>query len=239
MAEVLAVITARGGSKGVPRKNIRSVGDKPLIAWSIESARSSDRIDDILISTDDKEIADVCRDWGCEVPFLRPAEFAKDDSPHYLALQHAVEWYESMKGCEISYLVLLQPTSPFRSSGDIDGCVRLATERDATGVFSVEETHVHPILTRRLADEGTLENYVTSDLSYLRRQDLPPALFVNGAVWVVKPKEMMKQKTVFVDPALGYIMPSERSWQIDTEWELAMADMMARNGLVGKSETVS
>lgn len=228
MPDVLGLITARGGSKGIPRKNILPVGGKPLIAWTIEAARAARRLTRVVVSTDDEEIAAVSRQWGAEAPFLRPAAMAGDDSPHVLAVLHALEWLIERERVRPDYLVLLQPTSPLRSPADIDAAIHLAMERRAEAVVSVSETHDHPMLARRIRADGALESFVPCDLAYPRRQDLPKAYALNGAVYVFRVESLLVRRALDVPGALGYVMPADRSLQVDTPWDLRLAELILR-----------
>ena len=223
---VLGLITARGGSKGVPMKNLAPLAGRPLIAWTIEAALNSSSLDRVVVSTDDVRIADVAREWGAEVPFLRPAELAQDDSPHVDVVLHAIHWLSDREGNQPGRVVLLQPTSPLRSAADIDGAVNLALREDADAVVSVVESHVHPYLTHRMTERGILQPFVRCDVAYPRRQDLPPAYFVNGAVFVNRRTSLLATRTFYPNETYGYVMPPERSIQIDTLWDLRLAELV-------------
>ena len=194
MKDVLGLVTARGGSKGVPGKNVMPLGDKPLIGWTIEAAQQSCSIGRIVVSTDDANIAGVARQWGAEVPFLRPAELAGEDSPHIDVVCHALDWLERRERYMPEYVLLLQPTSPLRTAEDIDAAALIAEERAADAVVSVETTHHHPFLVKRIAEDGTLSDFVTSDLAYLQRQVLPPAYFINGAIFLNHRKALLEKE---------------------------------------------
>lgn len=226
MSTVLGLLTARGGSKGIPRKNIRLVGGKPLIAWSIEAALASRRVARTIISTDDEEIAQIACQWGAQAPFLRPAELAQDASPHLAVVRHALDWLAENEGYHPDYILLLQPTSPFRTSADIDAAIEIAQSHDAEAVVGVTPTHHHPLLTKTIRPDGTLENFMTSDLAYLRRQDLPAAYAINGAIYLNRPAALLRDGTFSPSGAYAYVMPPERSLDIDTEWDLYLANLI-------------
>jgi CMP-N,N'-diacetyllegionaminic acid synthase len=217
--ETVALVTARGGSKGVPGKNIAPVAGKPLIAWTIEAAKTARRVGRTLVSTDDRGIAEAAQACGAEVPFVRPAELARDGSSHISVVLHALGWLEE-HGCRPRYLVLLQPTSPLRTGHDIDEAIALAYEKDADSVVSVCRAHNHPLLVKKLTPEGCLGDYIVSDLAYLRRQDLPEALALNGAVYVTKVAVLRAQKTFLPPRTFPYLMPPERSLEVDDPWDL-------------------
>lgn len=214
--KVLAVIPARGGSKGVPRKNVRLLGGKPLIAWTIDAARESGTIDRIIISTDDREIAATAVAWGGEVPFMRPAELARDDAPGDAPFRHAAG---QMPGFDIA--VLLQPTSPLRNAADIDGCVALAV-KTGRPVASVTESSKHPAWMFTL--EGGVMSPVVPDLAQAtRRQDLPPVYALNGAVYVMKMSNLGEGQPLVSSDTAAYVMPPERSVDVDAEIDFITA----------------
>ena len=226
MSHIIGLITARGGSKAIPRKNIRLLAGKPLIAWTIEAALASRGLSRLLVSTDDVEIATVARQWGAEVPFMRPAELARDDSPHIPVLIHAVEWLERVEGTTVDYLLLLQPTSPLRVGRDIDAAIELARAKNADSVISVREASTHPYFTRRITADGRLRDFVAKPDGYLRRQVLPPAYAWNGALFLVRRDILMQRQMLETEHTYAYTMPPERSLEIDTPWEWRLAELM-------------
>ena len=227
---VLGLITARGGSKSIPGKNVIPVGGKPLISWTIEVALQSQGISRVIVSTDDDEIAQVSEQWGAEVPFMRPPELAQDDSSHISVALHALSWLESHDGSPPDYLMLLQPTSPLRTVDDIESAIRLARDREADGVVGVCETHQHPHLIKRIAPDGTLEDFVDGSSrpgsSAARRQVLPPAYFVNGAIYLTRTQVLFDQQTFQPTRTLAYVMPQRRSLQIDDPWDLHLVRLI-------------
>jgi len=226
---VVGIITARGGSKSIPKKNITLVGDKPLIAWTIEGALQSHSLSRVIISTDDEEIAAVSRQWGAEVPFMRPEELARDDSPHVPVVVHAVEWLESQGDLPPDYIMLLQPTSPFRSAEDIDAAIDLACEKDADAVVSVCPTRDHPYLSREITSDGKLLSFVPTPEGYLRRQAFPLVYALNGAIYLVRRKVFLEGRTWFPECTYAYVMPPERSLDIDSPWDLYIADLILKD----------
>jgi CMP-N,N'-diacetyllegionaminic acid synthase len=230
---VLGLITARGGSKGIARKNLAPVGGKPMIAWSIEAARAARGVDRVVVSTDDTEIAEVSRRYGAEVPFVRPADLAQDDSSHLDVILHCVDWLAAEEKCQFEYVMLLQPTSPLRTAEDIDAAAKLAVEENAESVISVCETHHHPYLTTRIADDGTLTDFMSGTpepgTSSIRRQDMPVAYFINGAIYLVRNDVLLEQRTLLPARTLPYLMPQERSWQVDEPADLRLVDWVLRD----------
>lgn len=223
---ILGLITARGGSKGVPRKNIRTLAGKPLMAWTIEAARRSRLIARVIVSTDDGEIAEVAREWGAAVPFMRPAALASDDASHITVVRHAVEWLARHEDWSADYVVTLQPTSPFRTTEDIDQAVELALSEGYGAVVGVAEARDHPFLARLMTKAGTLEEFVMCDLDYPRRQDLPPVYSINGAVYVNRCDSLATHEGLIPPGAIGFVMPHERSLDIDTPWDFHLAELL-------------
>ena len=227
-SHVVGVITARGGSKSIPKKNIALLAGKPLIAWTIETALRSAALSRVIVSTNDIEIAEVAREWGAEAPFLRPAELARDDSPHIPVVVHAVEWLESHEDTRPDYVLLLQPTSPLRSVEDIDNAIRLGLEKDADSVVSVCQASSHPYLAKCLTADGRLQDFVPKPEGYLPRQALTPAYVVNGALYLARRDVLIEKQTFYTERTYAYVMPPERSLDIDTPWDLYLADLILK-----------
>lgn len=225
----LGLVTARGGSKGLPGKNLRFVAGKPLIAWTLEAARKAIALDRTIVSTDDAEIAETARRWGGEAPFVRPAELARDDSPHVDVVLHALAWLDEHQDYRPDYVVLLQPTSPLRTADDIDAAVALARSNNADAVVSVCQTHDHPYLVRRIAEDGTLKEFLPCPLSYARRQDLPPAYALNGAIYIVRPGVLAEARTFLPPSTQAFVMPADRSYQIDTAADLRWVELVLKH----------
>lgn len=220
--KVLALILARGGSKGIPGKNIVNLAGKPLIAWTIEAARACETIDSIVLSTDDPAIAEVASRFGCEVPFIRPSELATNKSSSMDAVFHALEHLPSY-----DIVLLLQPTSPMRTSVDIEMCLKLLTI--APAVVSVRPSEDHPYLIFEIADGGVLKPYATPPNSQsLRRQDLPGAWCLNGAIYGAETGWLKTQRNFVSSETIAYQMPKERSIDIDTPADLSAAEELLR-----------
>ena len=220
--KTLGLITARGGSKGIPRKNVRMLAGKPLIAWTIEAALRAGVLDAVVVSTDYEEIAAVARQAGAEVPFLRPAELAEDSTPGVDPVLHALD---ALPGYDA--VLLLQPTSPLRSSTDICACLTLAAESAAASVVSVCEPQTHPYWTYRLLEGRRLEP-LFQGATAARRQDLPEAYALNGALYLAD-AAWLRERCAFVGAeTLAYVMPAARSVDIDNELDWRIADMLLR-----------
>lgn len=226
--KVLAVIPARGGSKGVPRKNIRPVCGKPLISYTIEYALSAQQwFHRVIVSTDDVEIATIARDHGADVPFLRPANLARDESPVIPMLQHAVDFVERQDGLRMDWICLLQPTEPFRTVDDLEQCLQLGFAGGCDSVISVVRVlATHPILMKRIED-GQLLPYCVEEREGTRRQDYEPAAYMrNGSIYLTKRDVLMEQGSIWGHTICPYVMPMERSVSIDTELDLKLAELM-------------
>lgn len=227
--KILAVIPARGGSKGIRRKNLVPVGGKPLIQWTIDTALECSYLDCVCVSSDDPEIISASRQAGADVPFTRPAVLATDTADTAGVVRHALDWYSSSRGTEYDYVALLQPTSPFRAVSDIAGTVLLALEQNADVAMSVTESHENPYLMRKMDSGGMLMPFMETDVKHPRRQDLPSAYFINGAVYVAGSQYLQQNDTFYPPRPLGYVMPAERSLQIDGEWDLKLARLIAED----------
>lgn len=226
--KILSVITARGGSKGIPGKNIKPLGGKPLIAWTIEASLKSKYVSRTIISTDDDTIAEVCVNYGAEVPFRRPEELSRDDTPHLPVIQHAVKYLEEKENDFYDYILLPQPTSPFRTAEDIDNAAKILIEKQPDAMVSVCEMEHHPFFARKINPDGVLELFIKRpEGSCLRRQELPGAYTENGAMFFMKRDVLMKEGLIMPeDRTMAFIMPQERSIDIDSPWNFYLADMI-------------
>jgi CMP-N,N'-diacetyllegionaminic acid synthase len=218
--KVLGLIPARGGSKGIRRKNVREVAGKPLIAWTIEAARASRYIDRLVLSSDDAEIIGVARDWGCEAPFVRPAELARDETP---GIEPVLDALARLPGYAL--VVLLQPTSPLRSPEDIDGCIELCAARGANACVSVSPASESPYWMFTLED-AKLRPLLASSAVPERRQDLPAVHVLNGAVYVARIPWLLGSKTFIADGTLAHVMPAARSVDVDEERDLRLVELI-------------
>lgn len=224
----LAVIPARGGSKRVPRKNVLPLAGKPLIAWTIEAALAAQCVDRVIVSTDSPEIAETSRQFGALVPFMRPDELCRDETPGIEPIIHAACWLEEHEGFRPDWTMLLQPTSPFRTAQDIDAAVRFAEERNADSAVSVCVTHHHPCWMKSIDAAGRLSDFLPTSDHYKRQQDLPPIYVLNGALYLVRRDVLLKRRTFYSDDTVGYVMPEERSLDIDTPWDMHVAELIMR-----------
>lgn len=221
---VLGVILARGGSKGLPRKNVLELGGKPVVSWSVEACRGSRFLDRFILSTDDDEIAAAAHKAGCEVPFMRPPELATDDASVHGALMHALDNVDE----EYDLLVALQATSPFRTGADIDGALEILVERDGKACVSVTESGKPPFWHMAINAEGRLDPVIAEPENLLkRRQDLPATYELNGAVFAVHIAWYSEHQTFYSPDTLAFVMPKARSVDIDAPIDLALARAMA------------
>lgn len=223
---VLGIITARGGSKGIPRKNIRLLAGKPLLQYTAEAALSAANLARTLLSTDDAEIASIGRSLGLWVPFLRPDELAQDHTPTLPVLLHVVEWLQRN---EIVYdaFCLLQPTTPLRTSLHIDEAVRLLCQSDADAVVSVSPVprHFHPDWQICLDENNQMRLWNGTPMGQIvtRRQNLAPTYFRNGAIYAMRRHTLAEKRSLYGDHCIAYAMPSGQDLNIDTieDWEHA------------------
>jgi CMP-N,N'-diacetyllegionaminic acid synthase len=240
--DVLALITARGGSITLPRKNILPFAGKPLIAHSIEAARkareATDSIDRIVVSTDDQEIADISHQYGAEVPFMRPAELSRSDTPSLPVAQHAVEFLERGRGKLYDWILLLQPTSPLRTAGDILDALALAEKPDTTAVIAVTSANNGHPLKLRLIEDGVLKYYLKDSKAQTRRQDFTYDVYrTNGAIYLTRRDVLMQEESFYGSRPLALLMPLERSIDIDTQLDFELAQFLfGRNRVRAKLE---
>ena len=221
---VLAVITARGGSKGLPRKNIIPLNGLPLIAWTVRAALEARCIDRVVVSTENEEIADAAKEAGAEVPFMRPQALATDTASSIDVMMHALDVLP-----RYDQAVLLQPTSPFRTAADLDNGYKLwQATPDAGGCVSVCKATESPWLMFDADSSGRLARILPLPSGNLRRQDLPNVLVLNGAFYFIDVKRFRKEKKLVFNDSLGFEIPLERSHDIDTLEEFIAAEKFAQ-----------
>ncbi len=213
---VLGIIPARGGSKGVPGKNVRDAGGKPLLAWTIDAARGAESLDRFVLSSDDAAIIAAARAYGCEVPFVREAALAEDDTP---SVDVVLDVIERCPGYD--WIVLLQPTSPLRTAADIDGAVRRCMALQAPACVSVTRAAESPYWMFTAARDGRLAPLISLPAA-TRRQDLPAVYSLNGAVYVANTEWFRRERTFLTTETVAYEMPAERSLDIDTETDFQL-----------------
>jgi CMP-N-acetylneuraminic acid synthetase len=226
MYEIVAVIPARGGSKRVPEKNVARVGGKPLIQWTIAAALQARLITRVVVSTDNPQIAAIAQAAGAEVPFLRPAELARDDTPGIAPILHAIDWFAQAEAYYPDAVMCLQPTSPLRTAADIDGAITLARQQNADAVVSGVAAAQHPYWMKQCDSAGRIRPFLEQDAIPVRRQDLPAVYALNGAIYLARRELLVEQKTWYTDQTYLYVMPEERSLDLDTPWDLHLADLV-------------
>ncbi|MDP2782323.1 acylneuraminate cytidylyltransferase family protein [Devosia sp.] len=224
----LAIIPARGGSKGLPGKNIKELCGKPLIAWSIEAGLGSQYIDEVMVTTDSEEIAKVAREFGASVPFLRPAPLASDTATTLDAVKHVIDFYQREFHKSFDYIVLLEPTSPLREEGDLDGMIEtistLGGEYDA--IVSLGEVHEHPSIMKKTVGNA-IEPYCKELVMATRRQDNEVAYFPYGVAYIVKTQILLEEKTFYPRRTTHHLIKRFQCYEIDDIYDfLAIENIM-------------
>lgn len=226
---MIAIIPARGGSKGLPGKNIKKLLGKPLIAWTIDAAKKSKYIDRIIVSTEDEEIAEIAKSYGAEVPFLRPDELASDTAMAIDNYIYTIGRLQKEEKIEIPEFVVLQPTSPLRLSSDIDDAISLYKEKCADSVISYTK-EAHPIAWHKyLTDEGQLLDILPNTIA--NRQENRVSYYPNGAIYIFKTK-LINSRSYTSDRTYAYIMPRNRSVDIDYQEDFDYVEFIlsSKNG---------
>lgn len=218
--KVLAIVPARGGSKGLPGKNIRPLAGKPLIGWTLESAKNSKYLDEVFVSTDSQEIADVAESFGVKVPELRPAELASDTATSASVVLYTIEYFRK-QGKVFDYIILLEPTSPMRKDDDIDNAIALACDNpDKAGVVSLGEVHMeHPSIVKKINDNGVIEPFCDSH-HYTQRQQFSKAFFPYGVVYLVKTDYFEKHQLFYGKDSLPYFIERWQCYEVDDIYDL-------------------
>lgn len=228
--KTLGLVTARGGSRGIPGKNLKLLAGKPLLAYTIEAARASGAFERLILSTEDQAIADAARAMWCDVPFLRPADLSQDDTTHLPVVQHAVRWMAERVDYHPDVVMILQPTSPLRQAADIVAALALLEKSGADSVLSVSEvpSHSHPMRTLRIDPAGHAVLFATGEpvrRRINRRQDLPEAWVMNGAIYACRTSVLFADEpSLYGDRVVAYRMPAERSISIDDMDDWAAAE---------------
>lgn len=232
-SQVIAVIPARGGSKGIVRKNLVDLGGRPLIAHMIEHALNSGAITDVVVSTEDEEIAETARAYGALVPFMRPVELAEDTVPSLPVVQHAVEKMEADRDVRYDFVVLLQATAPLCRAQDIKACLtKLADDRDCSSVVAAVPVSTHPFRMKRIVGEDRLVNYIDQGFEDMRaRQLLPPVYRRAGSVYASRRRVVMEEGTLVGDPCRAHVVPAETAVDIDSPLDLALVRLMFAENL--------
>lgn len=224
----VAIIPARSGSKGLPDKNIKLLNGKPLMAYAIEAAKNSNIFDEIMVSTDSLEYAEIAENYGAAVPFMRSAESASDIASSWDVVEEALAEYEK-KGKFFDDFCLLQPTSPLRTAEDIQNAYTIFNKKGAIAVVSVCECEHSPLWCNTLNDNMELEGFIDSQ-NYLQRQALRTFYRINGAIYIVNRKEFQKNQFIYRENSFAYIMSQDRSIDIDSLLDFKIAETLILNG---------
>jgi len=228
---ILGLTLARGGSKSVPRKNIKPIAGLPLIGYTIAEALKSKFITRYIVSTDDEEIRQVAIECGADAPFLRPREFSTDEASSVSAMQHAVDWIEQQEGIKYDYIVELMCTNPMKSAEDIDASIEKLISTQADSVIAVHqlEDH-HPARIKKIVDDKIVD-FCIAEIPESRRQDLKPEAYIrSGSIYALKRDYLMIDgKRYGSDNSRPYILPPERSINIDTEIDFMVAELILKN----------
>jgi len=225
MGEIVAFIFARGGSKGLPRKNVLNFCGKPLIAWSIEHAKSSTRIDRLIVSTDCNEIAEVAKHYGAEVPFIRPIELAQDASPEWLAWRHALKFVKEERGNYPGIMVSIPTTSPLRSVDDIESCIDLFIQKKPDAVITVSDARRNPYFNMVRLDNTGRSVLVCSPVDKIStRQQSPQIYDMTTVAYVIKPEFVMENDSLFDGEVYHVNIPCERGLDIDNKFDFDFAE---------------
>jgi len=227
----IVLICARGGSKGLPGKNIKQLNGIPLIGWSIKIAKQIDRISRIIVSTDSEEIAKVALKYGAEVPFMRPKELAQDDSPEWLVWKHAIKHVESYGNEDIDAIIVLPVTAPLRSVKDVNSCIDLFEESEVDSVITVSEASRSPYFNMIVNnDSGYASLVISPENQITRRQDAPEVFDMTTVAYVVNTNVVKQSNSIFEGKVKSIIIPQERSIDIDTLLDFKIAECLVLNG---------
>ena len=225
----LAIIPARGGSKGLPGKNIKELCGKPLISWSIESGFKSKYIDEVMVTTDSKEIANISKLYGANVPFLRPDYLSSDIATTFDAVKHAIDFYKNEIQKEFDYIILLEPTSPLREAIDIDNAIEILFDSNADSIVGICKTEdQNPAFLVKKDLKGFISGYENINMTVLRRQDIKSVYFFEGTVYISKTNVLLEKKTFYHQKTIGYEVPKYKSLEIDDMDDFIMAEAMMK-----------
>ncbi|MDY6530296.1 acylneuraminate cytidylyltransferase family protein, partial [Acinetobacter faecalis] len=225
---VTALIPARGGSKRLPRKNVKLLHGKPLIAWSIEVAKASKYIDRVIVSTDDEEIKKISEQYEAEVPFLRPEHLSNDHASSFDVIKHTIDSLQLDRSNEL--IVLLQPTSPLRLVSEIDTALEFFVQKNAKGVVSISETEHSPMWSNTLPENGCMSDFIRPEVQGKRSQDLPTFFRLNGSISIYETLALLEQSKIFFDNNVyGFETALETAIDIDTGLDFLIAETIMKN----------
>ena len=227
----IALICARGGSKGVPKKNIKPLGGVPLIGWSINIAKKIDKISRIIVSTDSEEIAEVAKNYGAEVPFIRPSELSKDNSSEWQVWQHALCYLEENNEEFLDGLIILPPTAPLRDVEDIEKCISEYEKGNVDLVITTSDAHRNPYFNMVIKNENNFCSLAIKGKKIVRRQDAPKVYDMTTVAYVVTPDYVHKYNGIFEGLVRSVNIPIERSIDIDTPLDFKIAEFLLSNNM--------
>ena len=226
---ILAIIPARGDSKGLIKKNIKEICGKPLIVWSIASGLKSKYIDELMVTTDTEEIANIAKEFGAKVPFLRPDYLATDTATSLDTVKHTIDYYKKTLNTEYDYIVLLEPTSPLRQDVDIDNMVEklIDNQERFDSILSIGEVHEHPSIMKKIYEKESIVPYWDNLKVRSRRQDNDIAYFPYGVAYIVKTKTLLKEETFYSKRNTFYMVKRYQCYEIDDIYDfLAVENIM-------------
>ncbi|MFT8348040.1 cytidylyltransferase domain-containing protein [Clostridium saccharoperbutylacetonicum] len=225
--DVIAIIPARGGSKAIPRKNIKEINGKPLISYAINECKKSKYINRIIVSTEDEEISEISQKYGAEVPFLRPKELAEDSTPGIDPIIHCINWLRDNENYIPQYVCLLQCTSPFRKFNQINAAFEKLVSEDADSIVSVCESEISPYWMKKIQN-GKMKNFLEDDTFHARRQDVPKVYRLNGAIYIAKTDILLKNKNWYTENTLPYVMDRNSSIDIDDMIDFKFSEFLMK-----------
>ncbi|MEV9526251.1 acylneuraminate cytidylyltransferase family protein [Aliarcobacter butzleri] len=225
----LAIIPARGGSKGLPGKNIKELCGKPLIAWSIEAGLKSKYLDEVMVTTDYQDIANIAKEYGANVPFLRPDVLSSDMATSFDVIKHTIEFYKNEFDKEFDYIVLLEPTSPLRESSDIDIAIKQLIDSNADSIVGICKTEdQNPAFLVLKNEKNYISGYENQDMKVLRRQEIKDVYFFEGTIYISKTEVLLNKKTFYHDNTIGYVVPKYKSLEIDDIDDFIMVESIMK-----------
>jgi N-acylneuraminate cytidylyltransferase len=221
---ILAIIPARAGSKRLPGKNIKELAGKPLIQWTMEAAKNSALLTEVIVSTDDEKIVELAKEIDVNVPFVRPEHLAQDKSSSIDVIKHAIDFLEK-QGKTFDFIMLLQPTSPLRTSLHIDEAIHLLNDKSADAVISVCPTEHSPLWSNTLDDSGKMDSFISPEIKNTRSQDLPIHYRLNGALYITRVERLLAENSMFINNNIfAYKMTTESSVDIDERIDFTLAE---------------
>ncbi|MBA4408511.1 MAG: acylneuraminate cytidylyltransferase family protein [Odoribacter sp.] len=227
---ILAIIPSRGGSKGLPGKNIKPLCGKPLIGWTIEQTKDCKYIDEIFVTTDSEKIANTAKEFGVIVPFLRPAELANDTSSSMDVVEHVLSHFEN-RNIFFDYIVLLEPTSPLRKKKDIDTAIKMAIENEnADGIISLGEVHMeHPMIVKKINEKGKITPYIDHVKKISQRQQTDKAYFPYGVIYMIKTDVFKKERAFYTSNVLPYYIERWQNYEVDDIYDFMAIEAILKN----------